>query len=438
MKKFIPLLYCILLAMPHLWAQSTDEKCGYKLQHDNALARNPNFDKEVAAYKASLAKNAGIALKTSVAHTVYVPVVFHVVLNSTQITDLGGASGIIEHANSQIQVLNEDYNRGNADSTKIPSAFKPLYASVNIKFALAGIDPNGHPTNGIELVMTSQSSYDITSAHPALNAKLTDSGGASSWDYTRYVNVWVIAPSPSGTIGLTCPPSYCIGSSPTFYLSEMGVIISYHTFGRKLHPGDFFLTDQALGRTLTHEMGHYFELLHPWDSSETIQDTPPQCSYIYGCPSFPHTDACSPVYPGIQYMNFLEYTNDSCMQMFSHDQDSVMYATVSPGGESYNLTLHPELLSVPGNAVTTSSAYPNFSIYPNPAKDIIEIAFDSAPTDLQNILVLNMMGQVVKQIHTFPQSKSVISIDLSGISKGIYFVQCQFATSKDTRKIVLQ
>jgi len=115
-------------------------------------------------------------------------------------------------------------------------------------------------------------------------------------------------------------------------------------------------------------------------TDDGMADTPPQANYTYGCPTFPVTDGCSKsADTGIMFMNYMDYTNDACMYMFTNDQAKAMYAEVSPGGESYSLTQHPELLAVPDvPAISTS----NLSIYPNPTTGKINLTFAPAPKDL--------------------------------------------------------
>jgi len=344
-------------------------------------------------------------------------------------------------------VLNQDYNRGNPDSVNIPAAFKPLYTSVNIKFALTGQDPNGNPTPGYELINTTSTSFDIyTGAGSA--AKHASTGGADAWDVTKYINVWVVNIS-SGVIGLTVPPSYtAAGTYPT---NEMGVLLSYSVFGRRSSSGEYFLpsgtgTPFDLGRTLTHEMGHYFELLHTWGDDgglcptdphgmdDGIADTPPQGTNTSGCPSGVVTDACSSTSPGIMYQNYLDYTDDACMHMFTVLQAAKMHANLEgPTGETYSLTTHHELLSVPG----LNTATHNLLVAPNPTTGKITISFPQAENNLQSISIINTLGQKIKTIVT-NQTSNYYTTDISGMPAGVYFVVCDYTDGEEIRKILLQ
>lgn len=131
-----------------------------------AAAHNPNFRQDMEAHNRQLEQRAakyitgGVAkpqMKTTANNTV--AVVFHVVLDTAQMNQLGGQQEIIKRINSQMAVLNEDYNAVNADTGKIPNDFKPLKANMDIRFALAHTDPNGHYTPGYEFVTTTKTGF---------------------------------------------------------------------------------------------------------------------------------------------------------------------------------------------------------------------------------------------------------------------------------------
>src|SRR5690606_27853362 len=107
-------------------------------------------------------------------------------------------------------------------------------------------------------------------------------------------------------------------------------------------------TKTDLGRTLTHELGHFFELFHPngddlscpanGGDDDGISDTPPSYTNKIRNPVFPVTDQCSPNFPGVMFMNYMDYCDDLSLYMFTMEQCSVMHANVLPGGYAYSLT----------------------------------------------------------------------------------------------------
>lgn len=238
---------------------------------------------------------------------VVVPVVVHVVLKDPgQVSDA--------QIQSQINVLNTDYTAENADSTRIPAVWKSLFGDMRVEFCLAERTPDGNPTNGIDRVKTNVSTFSITDA--VSRVKHAATGGADAWDTRKYMNIW-ICNLENGTLGVGTPP----GLYPD---GEDGIVIQYNAFGTVGN----LLPAFNKGRTCTHETGHYFNLLHPWGDEDGtcspgdyVDDTPPESDPVYGCPAFPVlSDQCTPDYPGVMFMNFMGYANDSCMSLFTAGQ----------------------------------------------------------------------------------------------------------------------
>jgi hypothetical protein len=282
---------------------------------ENTFKRNPalktRFDlQNQNIRKAALERKAMAPQVRTAGTTYYIPIVFHVVLtNPNLVTDA--------QIQAQVDKLNEDYGGMNADSTRIPAAFKPLYAKTNIQFRLAQRTPSNEPSNGIERITTSRSSFDIND--PIL--KHNSTGGADAWDPNRFFNVWITDLSQN-YLGYSTFP----GHQPA---TEEGVAIKYSTL-----PGN--AGAYGKGRTLVHESGHYFSLIHIWGDengctgSDGIDDTPNQGTFTSGCPSEPvRVDGCTTTAPGIMYENFMDYTDDACMVMFTLDQKDRIETTLS-------------------------------------------------------------------------------------------------------------
>jgi hypothetical protein len=242
--------------------------------------------------------------------TLYIPVVFHIVLRNTLlVTDA--------QIQAQIDRLNLDYGGVNTDTTLIPAWFRPRFAKPNIQFKLAQRNANDDPSDGIDRVTTTISSFTIDDTR----VKYTALGGADAWDHNRFFNVW-ITDLGQGYLGYSTFPN----SSPA---GEDGVVIKYTTLPG--NPGVY-----GKGRTLTHETGHFFYLYHTWGDengcvgSDFIDDTPNQGTWTSGCyRDSVHTDACSPTAPGVMYQNFMDYTDDACMVMFTNDQKTRMETSIN-------------------------------------------------------------------------------------------------------------
>jgi len=257
------------------------------------------------------------AKSSSVQQTIdTIPVVVHIILaNPAMVTDA--------ICQSQIDVLNDDFKGLNADSSRIPAAFKSLFGKGNLHFALAKTDPDGLPTNGIVRKSSNQNFSVSTEA----NAKYSNRGGLDGWDPERYFNVWVVKFN-DGTLGISVFPG---DPSP---LAEHGYLCDYRCWGKNTSYG---FTEYNLGRTATHEIGHFFNLFHIWGDDNgscagsdfygtTLwDDTPNQSDATYGNPDTFGVgkvvfDNCSKTGAGIMYQNYMDYSSDSALVMFTKGQ----------------------------------------------------------------------------------------------------------------------
>lgn len=243
-----------------------------------------------------------------------IPVVVHVVWK-TAVQNISDAQVL-----SEIDVLNEDFSRTNADTVDTPVPFIPIAGSVPYRFCMAKRDPFGAPTNGIERRLTTLNSFTTDDA-----VKSYATGGLDAWDVTRYMNIWVCTFGNTGLLGY--------GEFPTGTTSNTyGVVIQYNAFGRV----GTLLANYNLGRTTTHEFSHCFNLRHIWGDdngactgSDLVGDTPNQADATFGCLTFPHTDACTTTGNGIMYMNYMDYTNDNCKDMLTQGQATRMVAAIN-------------------------------------------------------------------------------------------------------------
>ena len=267
--------------------------------------------------------------------TIIIPVVVHIVYNNN-------AQNISDaQINAQIQVLNEDFRRLNADRTNTPSAFLGVAGDANIEFKLAKIDPNGNSTTGITRTSTSVTGFSSSTN----NVKFTSSGGRDAWNTQRYLNIWVCNLTPTGLMGYAQFPDEFIISPNTD-----GVVIDYEYFGVGGHTPTRF----NKGRTTTHEVGHWLNLRHIWgdanncNATDFVDDTPNQQSATDGCRSFPAHDQCTPTGNGIMFMNFMDYSDDACMNVFTNGQIVRMRALFNTQtGIRREMLLHADLLTNP-------------------------------------------------------------------------------------------
>jgi len=316
MKKY--LLSALALAMATATFAQANRTCGTE-QHEAYLQqKDPNRAAKRAAYEKAIQKYLATNPQANQKNqaVVTIPLVVHLVWRT--------ATENIQDAQiqSQIDVLNADYTGTNADAANIPAAFQGVASSPQIQFCWASVDPSGNPTNGIERRQTTVTSFTTDD-----KVKYTAQGGLDSWDPSKYFNIWVCNMG-GGLLGYGEFPT----GSPT---PTWGFVAGYTCFGDTLQVN----APYNKGRTATHEIGHCLNLYHIWGDdgsactgSDQCADTPNQAGENYGCPTFPKTDACQTASPGVMFMNYMDYTDDACMYMFTANQSSRMTAVINSAG----------------------------------------------------------------------------------------------------------
>ena len=307
MKKTILILTAFGLSF---LTNAQQRSCHTMSNLDRLLQSNPRGQQQMQKIEDHTHKFEQQFNNKAVSGVVNIPVVVHVVYNtsSQNISDAQIAS--------QIQVLNEDFRRMNSDKTNTPSTFSSVASDIEIEFCLASVDPNGNSTNGITRTSTSYSSFSTNDG-----VKSSSTGGKNAWPTSDYLNIWVCNMSGS-TLGYAQFPGS--GSASTD-----GVVISYKYFGRNGSAQAPF----NKGRTATHEVGHWLNLRHIWGDGgcsydDYVSDTPLAGNEHYGCPSWPQSTCSS----NDMYMNYMDYVDDACMNLFTAGQKSRMRALFSSGG----------------------------------------------------------------------------------------------------------
>ena len=268
------------------------------------------------------------------ATTIYqIPIVVHIIHNGESI---GVGSNISEiQILSQLDVLNEDFRKLNGDSVNIPSEFKSLYSDIGFEFVMAKRDPNNAATNGITRTQGSQTSWGMSN-DVALKA-------LSYWPSENYLNIWV-APLSGGLLGWAQFPQSSIldGLEPPYNDTTDGVVIAYDAYGSKaIDPSANLQSRFDLGRTATHEIGHFFGLRHIWGDGgcsvdDYVTDTPTAEADYGGCPSMGgSTTTCT---SQDMFMNYMDYVDDACMNIFSHGQKDRMVIIIENSPRRLSLT----------------------------------------------------------------------------------------------------
>jgi hypothetical protein len=281
--------------------------------------------------------------------TYKIPVVVHVIHNGEPI----GVGKNISEARiiSQIKVLNDDFNRLNSDKINTPAAFEPLAGSMDIEFVLAKSAPDGSATTGIVRVNGGRSSWSVTA-----DLTLAELKSKSYWNSANYLNIWVTQLADN-YIGLAQYPTVTPNVLGLSGLGERlsttdGVVIDYTAFGVGSPDASY-----NLGRTTTHEVAHFFGLRHIWgDESgcsldDFVTDTPVQATASLDyCPTplTVKTDNCTQAAPGVMYQNFMDYTDDACMNLFTIGQVVRMQTILENNTQRASLLVSPGLLPPSG------------------------------------------------------------------------------------------
>ncbi len=393
------------------------EKCGISRYLEFKIAGDPGLKQRMIDDEQRLQLSLNQSNVSRSINTVYtIPVVVHVIYNPNQL-NISDAQ-----IQSQIDVLNEDFSRTNANASNTPLPFASIASATNFQFCLAKRDPNGALTTGIERRQTS-----IQAFGPDDQMKFYTSGGLDAWDVDKYLNIWVCN-LQDRILGY--------GDIPTsMHTNTFGAVVKDSAFGRigtVIHPYN-------LGRTCTHEISHCLDLYHVWGDADScmgtdfVSDTPNQLEPTYGCHGFPYADYCTPTYPGTMFMNYMDYSDDNCMNMFTAGQAARMINSIN--------MYYPLLLSSTACMTDGLDDLPgsDFSIYPNPCSGILNLDFFTSVRFASgvNLRITDALGKTVMEHSIESMDNHIHQIDLRFLPDGIYFLTAYNDKFKRTERLAL-
>lgn len=350
MKKIIFLFYFLF---PILLANA-QEKCASYLLQEQLIQQKPKIEKTLKENQVKFQQFLQNQ-KITDDEVLIIPTVIHI-MYAPQDSIYGQGSNISNHQIfSQLEVLNDDFRRFNADTINTPSIYKSVSSDTKIQFCLANKDPQGNLSTGINRVK-----YNASNSHNWIFGDL-DMKNLSRWNPDKYLNIWVVGNITGGILGYAPTPDLI--SDSTYSILQDGVTIAAEFFGSTalIHPDSSHnITSHRffLGRTLSHELGHYFNLKHIWgdgdcNSDDGIDDTPNCTGQAFRCPE-PKPTQCG----NIRMMeNYMDYSDDPCFNLFTEGQKQAMRATLMFFNFRQNITSETNLIETGCNILLADSMY---------------------------------------------------------------------------------
>jgi len=335
-----------------------------------------------------------------------IPVIVHIVWQNS------GENISDAQISSQIDVLNQDYRRGNVEVPNVHPLFDDLIADVELEFCLVAITRTQTSIAGI---------YNQFSAGRR-SVCHSDLGGHDAVNPEQYLNIWVSARTDNALGSATAPA--------TVSADEDGVFIPPQYFGTE----GTVSAPYNLGRTTTHEIGHYLGLQHPWgpglendnncQGDDGVNDTPKQFgNYQNTCPVIPATSCGSPD----MFMNFMNYTDDACMALFTPGQKNRMQATLT---QSRPGLMNGSCAPLADKEVSNPK---RITLFPQPASQLIHIQFEAK--DIYEIAIFDIEGRLVLQEAREPETSGIL--DISSFPVGFYTIKIRDGQNLYIKKLII-
>ncbi|MBK7762325.1 MAG: T9SS type A sorting domain-containing protein [Bacteroidetes bacterium] len=427
MKKFLLISLTHFFALASI-AQTQTHICGSADYLNELDAKHPGLKARVE----SITDHSGYRTRSG---TVTIPVVFHVVYN-TSTENLANS-----YLNAQIDLLNQCFAHENSDTGNLRAVFKSRAGSSKIRFMI----------DQVIRYQTTNTSFDATTGSGFDNSnmvKQSGSGGSDAVSPDKKLNIWICDLTKDGSdvlIGYAYPPAgapnWSAGSeapSPAFD----GVVIDYLDIGGPAKQPIGYGSWGFRGKSLVHEIGHYLGLRHIWGDDggacngepgykdDGITDTPvADDKSNSNCDKVKNT--CIEITGDLPDMveNYMDYSAATCQNTFTKLQVGAMEYVID------NIRTG---VRVPVGITETNEVAKDISIYPNPTSDIIYIDAERVEYANLKIIISNTIGQIKYQTEV-SSSISPIELSTNGFTKGIYFVSLQFDNQAAiTKKIVVQ
>ena len=364
-------------------------------------------------------RQTGPLLPGARATTITIPVVVHVVYNNA-------AQNISDaQVQSQIDVLNEDFNATNRDYNNYDAGYTAVKGNPSINFCLVQVIHKA----------TKKRSFGANDA-----VKKNKSGGSDAVDPQHKLNFWVCNLGQS-LLGYAQFPG---GPAATF-----GIVCHYQAFGRGSQYNLF--SQFNLGRTATHEVGHCLGLRHIWGDAacgnDFVGDTPLHNTYNVGCPAQGHRSTCSGT-PLEMWMNYMDYTDDRCMYFFSDGQvarsdfyidndpliQSIVNSSCTIGAANNSIVTNTS-----GGSNSARLSNPDLVIYPSITTGAATIQYYTTINGKAEVNIYNTNGSLVlRKTIAVIAGENTNQLDVSRLANGVYILQLNQDNNKQVRKLVVQ
>jgi len=448
MKKLIFTLTLSAIGFFAIGQNKISDRCGFNTAIEEANETNPGYKKQVNdAYINFLKRIKQVKPIRQSGTTYLVPVVFHVVWNSSTPEQNLHDSVLLE----QINVLNEDFSRTNADTANLRSQFESIVGAPNIQFQLACTDPDGNPTTGIVRISTTTTFGGGFLPDMASISQIQhdSTGGSDSWDPTHYLNIWIgdiNGGSTPSLLGIATPPPNLPNWPANSVPAELtdGVIIQWNAFGRN-NPNSLNVGGGNIvvnGRTVTHEVGHYFGLRHTAENTfggllgsvcgddDGLNDTPNCDQSQQGCDV--SRNSCTDTIGTLGDLpdmveNYMDYSDQDCQNSFTIGQSNIMLSVV----QNERVGLLSSLGLTNCNSVVGINEIDLLTtVYPNPSTG--EFSIESSVI-FDEIEIYNGVGQMIRAIQP-----TLTRTTFNLYEKGIYIVKIKKENQVVIRKVVVQ
>lgn len=338
--KNLLLCFSSLLLAGNAIAQAP-HRCGTDELRRQLIANDPSYLAREAAYGEEIRRIiAERAVERDGETVLTIPIVFHILHQK-------GAENISnEQILDQVAILNRDYRKLNSDQNLVIPEFQALIGDVRIEFALPTKDPLGNCHNGIDRIQTIGTFVG------------EDRFKRNQWPRDKYLNVWISRQMRDGVAGYAYYPDATVG-----FLQIFDGVMQLANY-----TGSIGTSSVNNSRTLTHEIGHYLNLQHPWGNTndpgvvcgdDGVEDTPITKGWNF-CPTAANSAVCDPDIKE-NYQNYMDYSY--CSRMFTVGQvermRAVLFTTV---GERNNLWSSANLVTtgVAGGSEATCAPEADF------------------------------------------------------------------------------